>query len=949
MTSQSEQILENTLITQLQANGYEKVNIKDENELLLNLKSQLEKHNKKVFSDSDFKQILNHLTKTNNVFEKAKILRDRFSFKNDKNELVYIEFLNMDYWCQNEYQVTNQITIEGSHKNRYDVTILINGLPLVQIELKRRGLELKEAYNQINRYQKHSFSASTGLFNFIQLFVISNGVNTKYYSNFGNKQPDFKQTFYWTDDNNKRISQLENFTTTFLEKCHLSKMITKYTVLHETDKMLMVLRPYQFFAVERIIDRVKTSNKNGYIWHTTGSGKTLTSFKASQILSQLPKVDKVVFCVDRQDLDYQTSKEFNQFSPDCVDTTNNTSTLVKQFNDNNNKLIVTTIQKLYNAVTKEYHLKTMDNLKDKKIVFIFDECHRSQFGDTHKKIKSYFTNYQMFGFTGTPIFLENAISKASQKNTTKLLFEEQLHQYVITDAIKDENVLRFSVEYVGKYRQKENSKNEIDIEVEAIDTTELMESPQRLDKIANYIIQQHPIKTHNGTFTAMFCINSVETLIKYFDLFRKLKEEGKHNLRTATIFSYGANDNAIDGLSDIDFNDFNHVAEPSEDYASYFKRDKLEQYIQEYNIQYNTNYSTKDGQQYYNYYKDIAQRVRSKQIDLLFVVNMFLTGFDSKSLNTLFVDKNLKYHGLIQAYSRTNRILGEKKSQGNIIVFRNLKKATDDAIALFSSKEAKEVIIMRPYVNYINDMNEAFQNLIKITPTIDDVDDLVSEDDELEFIKAFREIIRLKNIMASFADFSFDDIEMDERTFDNFKSKYLDLYYKVRNSNTKEKASILNEVDFEVELLHRDDITVAYILILLTKLKNSTPEEKERKQKEILDIIAGETKLRSKRELVEKFIIENLPLINQESIEEEYNIFMDNEKLKAFNDLVEVEHLNSSKLKKLVEDYLFSQRMPSKQEVVEIMNIQPSVLTRSAVGETLLNKFINFVDTFFDD
>jgi type I restriction enzyme R subunit len=428
MTAQSEQILENNLIQQLSANGYDKVIIKDEPALLANLKTQLEKHNNKTFSDSDFKQILNHLTKTNNVFEKALLLRDKFAFKNENNELVYVEFLNMDFWCQNQYQVTHQISNEGTYKNRYDVTILINGLPLVQIELKKTGLELKEAFNQITRYQKHSFGANSGLFNFVQIFVISNGVNTKYYSNFGQKIPDFKQTFFWTDDENVRISKLEDFANTFLEKCHVSKMITKYIVLHDTDKVLMVLRPYQYNAVERIIERVKNSNKNGYIWHTTGSGKTLTSFKASQILSQLPKVDKVVFCVDRQDLDYQTAKEFNAFKPHCVDMSNNTTTLVKQFNDPNNKLIVTTIQKLYNAITREYHLKTMDNLSDKKIVFIFDECHRSQFGDTHKRITQYFTNYQMFGFTGTPIFVENAISKSKENQTTASLFGDQLHK-----------------------------------------------------------------------------------------------------------------------------------------------------------------------------------------------------------------------------------------------------------------------------------------------------------------------------------------------------------------------------------------------------------------------------------------------------------------------------------------------------------------------------------------
>jgi type I restriction enzyme R subunit len=674
MTSQSEQILEQNLISQLTSNGYDKVILKDEKDLLRNLKSQLEKHNNKIFSDSDFSQILNHLTKTNNVFEKAKVLRDKFSFRNDKNEVTYVEFINMEHWCQNQYQVTNQVTMEGSYKNRYDVTLLINGIPVVQIELKRRGLEMKEAYNQISRYGKHSFGASLGLFNFIQLFVISNGVNTKYFSNFQGQKPDFKQTFYWTDENNKRISQLSDFTNTFLEKCHLSKMITKYIVLHEASKALMVLRPYQYFAVERIIDRVKTSNKNGYIWHTTGSGKTLTSFKASQILSKLPKVDKVVFCVDRRDLDYQTSKEFNEFSPGSVDGTHNTKSLVNQFADPGTKLIVTTIQKLYTAVTKEHHKRVMDTLKDKKVVFIFDECHRSQFGDTHKAIKAYFNNYQMFGFTGTPIFVENSVAKDSRKYTTAMLFDEKLHQYVITDAIKDENVLRFSVEYVGKYREKENSRNEIDIEVEAIDTRELMESTDRIEKISNYIIQQHPIKTHRKEFTGMFCVSSVDMLIKYYDLFRQLKQEGKHDLNMATIFSYSANEDEKDGLSGMDYQDFDLIAEPESQYSSYHTRDKLEKYIEEYNKDFKTSYSTKDSESFYNYYKDVSDRVRKKQIDILFVVNMFLTGFDSKTLNTLYVDKNLRHHGLIQAYSRTNRIYGQKKSQGNVVVFRNLKK-----------------------------------------------------------------------------------------------------------------------------------------------------------------------------------------------------------------------------------------------------------------------------------
>jgi type I restriction enzyme R subunit len=440
----------------------------------------------------------------------------------------------------------------------------------------------------------------------------------------------------------------------------------------------------------------------------------------------------------------------------------------------------------------------------------------------------------------------------------------------------------------------------------------------------------------------MFCVDSVKSLIRYYDIFKRKKLAGEHNLNIATIFSYTANEEEKNhnGIDEEDFDFTNAKINPH-------TRDILEEYIQEYNQTFGTNYSTRDSILFYNYYKDIANRVKNKQIDILFVVNMFLTGFDSKTLNTLFVDKNLRHHGLIQAYSRTNRILGEKKSQGNIVVFRNLKKATDDAIALFSNKEAKEIIIMQPYEKYVKDINQAYDKLIQLVPTFESVDNLYSEDEELEFIKAFREIIRLKNVISSYVDFTFEDIKLDEQEFENYKSKYLDLYDKTRE--VKEKTSILDEVDFELELIHRDDITVTYILALLAKLKATTLEEKERKQKEILDLVAGETKLRSKRELIEKFIIENLPLIQPENIEEDYNTFMDVEKQKAFTKFVEDENLNPDKLKKLTEDYLFSQRPPTKQEVVEVLEIQPSILQRSTVGDTILKKFLNFVNTFFND
>ncbi|HHU99431.1 MAG TPA: type I restriction endonuclease subunit R [Bacteroidales bacterium] len=534
MAKQPELILEEQLIAKLQELGYVLVHIQNETELIANLKQQLEKHNNIVFSDKEFEKVLNILSK-GSVFEKAKTLREKQHIIKDNGDNLYFEFINTEQWCQNQYQVTHQVSMEGKYKNRYDVTLLINGLPLVQIELKRRGLELKEAFNQVNRYQRHSFSSSYGLFQYIQIFVISNGVNTKYYAN--NRFQSFKQTFYWTDIENKRLTNILNgFASDFLEKCHISKMICKYIVLNETSKILMVLRPYQYNAVEALVDRVMHSRKNGYIWHTTGSGKTLTSFKASQILTRLSKIKKVVFVVDRKDLDYQTTKEFNSFSKGSVDGTDNTRQLVRQFTDDT-KLIVTTIQKLNAAISKKHFLERMKPLQDERIVFIFDECHRSQFGETHQRIISFFRNIQMFGFTGTPIFAENAVKNELGKKTTKELFGECLHKYVITDAIRDENVLKFSVEYVGRYRNRD-SANEIDIQVEDIDVDELMESQARLEKIVDYIIANHNRKTHSREFTAMFCVSSIPALIRYYELLYRKKMLGNHDLKIATIFSY---------------------------------------------------------------------------------------------------------------------------------------------------------------------------------------------------------------------------------------------------------------------------------------------------------------------------------------------------------------------------------------------------------------------------
>ena len=964
MAYQSEQELENKLVAQLAKQGFERVQITDIKSLQANLKAQLSKLNGFDISDTELKQIRNALAK-GNVFDKAKILRDRLQINKDDGTTGYIRFLDEDV-KQNHFQVTQQVTVEGRYKNRYDVTILVNGLPLVQIELKRRGLELKEAFNQINRYQRHSYWAEDGLFQYVQVFVISNGANTKYYAN--NRKQSFKQTFFWADElNTKRYSDLAEFAQVFLTPNHLTDMITKYVVLNETDRILMVMRPYQIYATEAIIERVaerqdlvasaqSTDKMNGYIWHTTGSGKTLTSFKTAQLLTGDRQVHKVVFVVDRKDLDYQTSKEFNGFSKGCVDSTDNTRLLVDQFTDapvaankineqRNTKLIVTTIQKLNNVISHKRYSKRMEPVKDKNIVFIFDECHRSQFGDTHQKISQFFTNHQMFGFTGTPIFAENAVSKSSRKYTTTDLFHKPLHKYTIVDAIKDENVLKFNVEYVGRYKKKD-SANEIDIEVEGIDTKELMESEIRLEKIVDYIIAQHNRKTHSREFTAMFCVSSVPALIKYYELFAKKKAEGKHNLRVATIFSYAANeeDPDSDGLDD---NDLAKVAEPQAVYSH--SRDKLEQFIGDYNEMFSCSYTTKDSESFYNYYNDISKKVRQRKVDLLLVVNMFLTGFDSKTLNTLFVDKNLKYHGLIQAYSRTNRILNEQKSQGNIVCFRNLKKRTDEALALFSNKDAKDTVIMPPYDEFVKLFNKAFGNLLAIAPDPESVDSLEDENQELEYIKAFRELMRLRNILESFADFSFDDVRIGEQEFEDYKSKYLDLHDKVKTNNAKEKVSVLEEVDFELELLAMDEINVAYILKLLSKLKETESEEEYQYQyKALMQAVNGDPNLRSKQELIDKFIKENLPNVKSaEEVDDAFAAYWEVEKEKATKQIAEEEQLVPERMKDVVERMIYNNQEPLREEVAGLMEKPPSILQRKKVIPRLTEKLKDFVNTFY--
>lgn len=945
MSKQSEQILEEQLILQLQKLGYQFVSIANEKSLLANLKVQLEKHNGIIFSNEEFDKVINILNK-GSVFEKAKLLREtKHHIIRDNGENLYFEFLNVEHWCQNQYQITNQISQEGEYKNRYDVTILINGLPMVQIELKRRGLEMKEAFNQINRYQKHSFGAGQGLFHFVQLFVISNGVNTKYFSNFGTHKQEYLQTFHWTDEQNSPLNNLLNeFTDVFLEPCHLSKMICKYIVLNETEKRLMVLRPYQYYAVENILKKVIDNTvlngydiqKNGYIWHTTGSGKTLTSFKASQILAKIPAIKKVVFVVDRKDLDYQTNQEYDKFSKGCVSAADNTDDLIKKFNDPEIPIIVTTIQKLNNAISGR-NIARMAKIQHQRMVFIFDECHRSQFGDTHKNIVSFFDNIQLFGFTGTPILAENA----DGEKTTSSLFGKCLHKYVITDAIRDENVLRFSVEYIQTFKKKEHI---IDLKVEDIDEAEVFEAPERKEAIVDYIIEHHSQKSQQGSFCAMMCVQDIDSVIQYYEIFRKKAQLGEHKLKVATIFSFAQNED------EISF----EIADPKGIIGNGIKphrRELLDNYIVDFNRLYGTSHSTRDSSSFYNYYNDVAKKAKFKELDILLIANMFLTGFDSKYVNMLYVDKNLRYHGLIQAFSRTNRTFDKNKTQGNIVCFRNLKDRTDEAITLFSNKDAIDEIIVEPYEHYVEVFNETAAKMLELVPRVEDVDKLYTEEDQMKFILAFRGIMRLHKKMSQYSEFDWDDLSIDEQLFADYSSKYQDIKDSIVHKSGGDKASILDDIDFELELIRRDTINVTYIVQLLIKLKSkNNPADRKSIEEEISNLLSTQVSLRSKRELIDKFISENLPKIQDtEDIIPEFEKFWNSEQKKEFFKMVEEENLSAEKTEKLIENYLFAEREPLLDEVLKLIDGEkPTLLQRKKLGERIITRIKGFVDTFMN-
>lgn len=907
MGYQSEAELEMQFVEQLVNQGYTRVSIPDYDALLENFKVQFSQFNKNKLdapiSEKEWERIFN-IMDGKSIFQSAKILRDKFVLERDDGSKVYLSFFDSDP-TKNIFQVTNQTTVVGKYVNRYDVTLLVNGLPLIQVELKRRGIDIKEAINQVMRYKKHSYN---GLYHFIQIFVVSNGVDTKYFAN-SDKNLLYSLAFFWTDQDNVRITNLKDFSISFLAKDHIIKMLTRFTIINETDKILMVMRPYQVYATEALVRQATLTNRNAFIWHTTGAGKTLTSFKTAQILSTIPTIKKVIFLVDRKDLDSQTTEEFNKFEAGSVDATDRTDILVKQMKDKNRHLIVTTMQKMSNAVKRDKYSKVMDEYKNEKVVFIIDECHRSQFGDMHKDIVRHFQKAQFFGFTGTPRFDVNGKVEGKITQTTEMLFGECLHTYLIKDAIFDNNVLGFHIEYI------KTMEGDFDYDdptmANAIDVGELYMSDERMALIANHIVQNHKAKTRNKQYTALFAVSSIPMLIKYYDIFKQIK----HDLNISAIFTYGQNEDA----------------EGKDEHS----RDALERIISDYNDMYDTNFSTDT---FTAYYKDISDRVKgkkTKQLDILIVVNMFLTGFDSKPLGVLYVDKELKYHDLLQAYSRTNRVEKETKPFGIIICYRNLKKQTDDALTLFSKTQDTNGIVVPDYSYFVQKFNEMVFKLKEIAPTPSDIDSMQDENVQKEFIVTFRELSKYLQSLHTFIEFSFDkeDLDMSEQEYMDYKSKYLLLY--ARTKNDREVVSVLNDVDFCIELMESDRINVAYIMNLIRNIHFDNDKQKEYDIKHIKEELlrTDNQQLLRKVEILQAFL--DKVVINLDSADEidaAYNDFENKEKQKEIASFAEQEGLDFKMLADIISEYEFSGTMDAGNIRDRIEKPMPLLKKRSLVS-----------------
>lgn len=980
---QSEDALEKAFIKQLESQAYEYLSIHSEEELIINLRSKLEKLNNYIFSDSEWEKFFKgEVANPNQSIEEktAKIQEGdtKFVLTRDNGEFKNIMLLDKSNIHNNDLQVINQYATEdGKRSNRYDVTVLVNGLPLIHIELKRRGVAIQEAFNQINRYQRESFWASSGLFEYVQLFVISNGTHTKYYSNTTRSQHiketqegsknkgkktsnSFEFTSWWADSTNRPITDLMDFIKTFFAKHTILNILTKYCVF-TTDHLLLVMRPYQIVATEKILSKIELSTNykklgtieaGGYIWHTTGSGKTLTSFKTAQLASKLSYVDKVLFVVDRKDLDYQTMKEYDKFEKGAADSNTSTSVLKRQLEDANSRIIITTIQKLDRFIGRN----GKHDIFNDHIVIIFDECHRSQFGEMHAGIVKAFKNYHLFGFTGTPIFAVNSSSGGRiDFKTTEQAFGEKLHTYTIVNAIADKNVLPFKVDYVSTVREAENIEES---QVRDIDREAVLSSSERIEKITKYIREHFDQKTRRNNFykiqnrrlsgfNSIFAVSSIDMAKKYYLEFKKKLdgEPSDKQLKIATIFSFSVNEEDVDGVMDENSEDTSNL-----DVSS---RGFLDSAIKDYNKIFGTSYDT-SSDKFQNYYKDVSERVKKREIDILIVVNMFLTGFDATTLNTLWVDKNLRLHGLLQAYSRTNRILNSVKTFGNIVCFRNLEKATNEAIALFGNKEARGIVLLKAYEDYYNGYKDEDNEIRGYKSLVSELlekfpigERILGEQNQKDFIRLYGAILRIKNILVTFDEFSGNEI-LTDRDVQDYHSIYIDLYNEFRKVDDSEKENINDDIVFEMELIKQVEINIDYILNLIKIYHEDHTKNKEL----LLDInkaIDSSIELRNKRDLINQFISS---LDIHSVVDQDWHKFVEEKKVQELEMIIENENLDKEATYTFIKNAFSNGVVP--ETGTAISSILPPMSIFSPNGERLkkresvLSKLTNFFTKFFD-
>ena len=986
---QSESALEKELINTLVEEGYEYLTIHSENELILNLRNQLEKLNNYQFTDGEWDFFFSKVIANKNdyIIEKTRLIQEDYKqeITLDSGEKRNIYLIDKNNIHNNRLQVINQyVNNNGNYDNRYDVTILVNGLPLVHIELKKRGVDLREAFNQIERYQRDSFWAGSGLYNFIQIFIISNGTLTKYYSNttrefhinnkIKRKSNSFEFTSYWADQKNKGITDLIDFAKTFLTKHTLLNVLTKYCVF-TSEEELLVMRPYQIVATEKILNKINIAYNNklygtikagGYIWHTTGSGKTLTSFKTSQLASNLSYIDKVLFVVDRKDLDYQTMKEYDKFKEGAANSNTSTKVLENQLHDDNAKIIITTIQKLSTFIKKN----TESEVFNKHVVFIFDECHRSQFGEMHKSIIKKFKKYYIFGFTGTPIFPENARTIKGISETTEQVFGERLHTYTIVNAIADKNVLPFRYEYVGRVDIRDDIKDE---KVYNIDEEKLFDNKIRINLITNYIIEHFSTKTKtnesyvystldnvvdvakkqsteeiktkkniNG-FNSIFAVSSIKMAKEYYTEFKKVQDLNNSNLKVAIIYSYGVNNE--DGV--IDEN-----SESTEN-LSIDDRTFLDNAIKDYNQMFGTSYDT-SSEKFQNYYKDVSLRMKNREIDILIVANMFLTGFDAKTLNTLWVDKNLKWHGLIQAFSRTNRILNSVKTYGNIVSFRSLEDRLNEALAKFGDENAHGVVLLKPYKDYYYGYEEengkrfeGYKELVeKLTSKFVPGELMQGEQAQKEFIKLYGAILKVTNILSSFDEFK-DEQLLSERDKQDYQSLYIEIYNDFRNKAKREKTDVTEDIVFEMELIKSIDVNIDYILGLVKKYHDTNMEDKEILVT-IQKTIMASPDLRNKKDLIMSFI----ESLNQNSdVYKDFETFMNSKKKEELDKIINEESLNKEETYKFIKKSFEQGKVETNgtevSEILPPMNMFTPTNDRQEKKNKVIDKLLEFFDKFF--